>query len=476
MVCKKSLIGSVTSLLLCSAPTLASTDEIVWRRGWIAQSFEAEIGADLPQPTDQPIDKWLDTGDAMFSADYLFAHESKTTQIFNAGILRTGAIEFTLEGNYQLRSFIDRFVSFGQPECRMRVALDGATIIDQWGQFRDMGIGKEGRPVGTIVDKKDIPYAAKFRGTHAYQSVPFYIPKPGKYRFDIWTFCGDSSNKSAIFKLANTYGIRSWDVSKFGSPTFSKIKSEYADDRLLQDEMKLRRDRNPLKALILENHGINFDLALERIESGKVNRVTGAMIYHNAAYTPMKSIYRRSTQPKNNLVEVSDWLLTALRGNEKIVTRWYVDESPPFAQFIQDIDTHTPEQVVAERLLFIKESGKYGFEFQYSPKIESNKAFEKEESEHTTIRMYRVGAEATDGVVLVDRIFRGGNDIGESIFQWYELPKGEYVISITRDPQIIKRNRYGEAEDVDPWDNSNVLLSIKSPSAESFRYPIPMIK
>lgn len=454
--------------------TPSQYDDVKWERGWIAQSFRADFGSDMPQPSDQPIDRWLDDGYGMFSADYLLAHESKYTQLFKAGTLRSGSVKFNLEGNYVLRSFMDRFISFGQPDCRVRVALDGVTIVDQWGQFNDMGTGQDNRPIGAIVKweadsvwKNGFYNAQRYRATHGYQSVPFFIPEPGKYRFDIWTFCKDASEHAEIFKLANTYGVRGIKVGAFGGVTYPKVKTNFAGDMVLIDAIRRRNEMNELKTLILLNHGTTFDFTLERLETGQINRIVGDMIYHNAAYTPEKSFEMQTLKPKDQTALASDWLMTAYRDGLEPVKKRMATDTPQFADFIKSV-SFVPEKMLAQRILSLPETGKYGFEFQYNPAKEDNQSYERDASEHIQMRMYRLGSSDTGGIQILDRVFKGANDVGESVFHWFNLPAGDYVISTTQDPKMITRNRYGVADNVDPWFNSDIHLSIKMPSSESF--------
>src|SRR6056297_172855 len=65
----------------------ASEDAVKWEKGWIAQSFVTPIGEDMPRPGDRPLTTWLDTGNGLFSTDYLFAHSGDKNYIFNVGIL-----------------------------------------------------------------------------------------------------------------------------------------------------------------------------------------------------------------------------------------------------------------------------------------------------------------------------------------------------------------------------------------------------
>ena len=85
------LLSAAASLSLMVFPALAQENQenVEWQKGWVAQSFQAPIGVDMPRPGERPIDRWIDPGNGLFSTDYLFAHSGTNTYLYNAGILRT---------------------------------------------------------------------------------------------------------------------------------------------------------------------------------------------------------------------------------------------------------------------------------------------------------------------------------------------------------------------------------------------------
>ena len=106
-------------------------DDDSWVQGWIAESYFAPMGVMLHNPVGDPIDVWRDSGRSFYTTDFMYAFDKDRTYIYNAGTLRHGAIRIDKIGNYRLHGYIDRYYSFGQPNCSMKLAIDGTTIFDQ---------------------------------------------------------------------------------------------------------------------------------------------------------------------------------------------------------------------------------------------------------------------------------------------------------------------------------------------------------
>ena len=106
-------------------------DDGSWVQGWIAESYFAPIGVMMHNPVGDPIDTWRDSGRSFFTTDFMYAFDQDRIYVFNAGTLRHGAIRIDKIGNYRLHGYIDRYYSFGQPNCSMKLAIDGTTIFDQ---------------------------------------------------------------------------------------------------------------------------------------------------------------------------------------------------------------------------------------------------------------------------------------------------------------------------------------------------------
>lgn len=442
----------------------AAGEQVEWQKGWIAQSFDAPIGVDLPRPGERPIDRWIDPGNGLFSTDYLFAHSGTNTYLYNAGILRTGSLKVTKPGSYRINGFMDRYISFGAPQCRMRLALDGVTIIDNKETFKDFGGQKDGKPQGAAIAQNQRSTAGSYKESSGFTSPVFEITEPGMYRLDFWSVCRDIDNTNAIYKLANEQGLRTTGRSCGRGICTDRIKTFYDNDSLALAAARYREGVNPLKQAIAENHGTLFDFTLENMDSGRIARITGDSIYHNKAHAPANRLGITSVTT-DAMIPTSPWYFTAIRGDMKSTVVQGVNTFPQFGDMVEKFE-FLPTFMEARKRIRLGENGLYGFSFGYEPL--RDQSINEPKSEATDI--YLEGT-TPDGkrvrIKLMSDTMKGMFKVGELKFMYFNLPAGEYDFVFLRDVNKIERDRYGNIIS-DPMKNSNIAIRIKTPSSERF--------
>ena len=460
------LLSAAASLSLMVFPALAqeTSNTVEWQKGWVAQSFQAPIGVDMPRPGERPIDRWIDPGNGLFSTDYLFAHSGTNTYLYNAGILRTGSLKISKPGAYRIHGYMDRYISFGAPQCRMRLALDGVTIIDNKETFKDFGGQKEGRAQGAFIDQKDVARAGGYKESSGYTSPVFEISEPGLYRLDFWSVCRDIDNTNAIYKLANEEGMKTTGRSCGRGICYDRVKSFYDNDSLAIAAAQYRNSINPLKQAIAENHGTLFDFTLENMDSGRIARITGDSIYHNKYHAP-KNRLGITAVTLDAMIPSSPWYFTALRGEQKATVPQQGFGFPQFGDMVEKFE-FLPTFMEARKRIRLEEDGLYGFSFGYEPLKDTSVSTPK--SEPTDIYLEGTTAEGKRvRIKLLSDSLKGMFRVGEIRFMYFNLPAGEYDFVFLRDVNKIERDRYGKMIS-DPMENSNIAIRIKTPSSERF--------
>ena len=457
-----------------------------WQNGWIAQSYFAPIGTDLPEPNGYPVDRWVDQGDGLFSTDYLYAFAGERSYLYNAGTLRTASIYVDKPGNYRFELYTDRYWSPGQPRCDVRFAVDGSTIIDAQNTFTQID--------PAILKKGAIDIAQKYHEFAFTKSPVFEIIEPGFYRMDFYSYCRDVSDAASIYKLAFQYG--NVQAKSFASMSMiSKANLFYGGDTLVKDGVKLREDISVLKSAIAANHGTMFDLVIENVDSGRKARVTGDDIWHKDGSSPSKTILRPSMEPQSAIAE-GGWVFRGVRGKKAHVWVQESYEAPVWGQAFMNMP-FTPEYLEARKKLTFSESGVQGIAISYDPmgysaalghKMSNGGVFDvggkveraiqeesklKPKSEYTQMFIEK---KMPDGSIRRLKIFDGHLEgsmfIGEVKFVHVNLPAGDYELVVLRDPNAYaaQAGRYGDLTPQFVFKaDSNFSLRIKEPSAESYR-------
>lgn len=464
----RNLLFSAAAVLGMTSPVLGGGEGegVVWQRGWIAQSFALAVGTDAPKPTPLLLSTWHDSGAGLISTDYLFAYDGQRTFIFNAGILRTGAIRISQPGKYRMHVYIDRFLGHGQPECRARLAIDGTTVLDSAGAF----------------SKRELRELGADEAQHAITPV-FQVDEPGYYRLDFWSVCRDLNDKQAAYKLSNELGVFEEKRGIF-STKLVRQHPEYGDDSQLVAVQEHRRKTNPIKQVISENHGTVYDLVLENMITGEKGRITGETIYHDAAHTPSEKLEFQSVKPAGQgAFEASPWLFTGIRGD--MSARWTQDAgySPAFGSAAAAMPFH-PSQVEARKRLTIKEAGTFDIAIGYEPEMSAS-AFQtrtarvghggqqqlwRPKSEPIAIFLEkRIDGGRVRRLKLYEDVLVGSNHVGEVEFMKINLQEGEYDIVITRNGEgTTTRGRYGDIEHGNSFTNSQLSIRMKREDEPGF--------
>lgn len=447
-----------------------------WERGWIAQSYGVPIGADAPKPGDLLLNTWLDSGRGLFTTDYLFAFSSQRTYIFNAGILRSGAIRIDQPGTYRLHVFLDRFLGHGQPECRARIALDGATVIDSSAGFEQRDAS------GISSNNAAIMEARRFHESQQAASPVLQVTEPGYYRIDFWSFCRDLNDKQAAYNLSNELGNRVEKRGVFGTST-RRVQSFYSGDSQVLSMQNHRMQTNPIKQVIAENHSTMFDLVLENIETGEKGRINGQNIWHNKSFSPSDRLEYDSLPPQGQVSFTSSpWVFTGIRGE---LSGQYVQDagySPAFRTAASRMP-FVPGQIEARKRISISRAGTYDVALGYEPLMTSSafltsrgnigrggQVIVHPESEPVAIFIEK---KMDDGRHMRLKMFEGAlvgsNLVGEIRFMKINFEEGDYDIVITRDSgRSVVRNRYGDVDMSASFSNSQLSLRLKHEDDTSF--------
>ncbi|SDY84452.1 hypothetical protein [Citreimonas salinaria] len=444
-------------------------------RGWIAQSYAIKIGGDAPTPTDLLLNTWVDSGRGLITTDYLFAFDSDRSYIFNAGILRSGALRIQEPGAYRLHVYLDRFLGTGEPECRARVAIDGSTIIDSSAAFEM----HSGGGVSATQAAKD--QARNFHQSQRAESPVFRVSEPGYYRMDFWSVCRDLNDKQAAFNLTNELGNRIEKRGLFGTK-LQRLTTFYDGDGQITAVQKHRYETNPVKQVIAENHGTMFDLVLENVVTGERGRLSGDNIWHNRAHAPDERLEYQSLKPMDEGdFEASKWVFTGIRGDLSARYEQSSGYSPRFQTAAQQMP-FVPSQVEARKRLKIEQAGVYEMAIGYEPEMSAKdflagngygarggRAITREQSEPVALFMEK---HLEDGRVSRLKIFegtlKGTNFIGEIRFLNVALKAGEYDLVVTRNLSQIKRDRYGTVDVGAAIQNSQMSIRMKRQGAPGF--------
>lgn len=459
----KTLVLSTALLTGTVTHTIAQDNKEIWKNGWVAESYFAPVGGDLEGPNDYPVDRWLDQGNGLFSTDYLYAFDGSRTYLYNAGTLRSGSINIDKPGDYRLHLFTDRYWSAGQPVCDVKLALDGSTVIDASTEFTSIET--------KIPEKKMISAAQKFRESSTTISPVFEVSEPGYYRIDFWSYCRDTNDKDAIYKLSNQMGNMQTNQKFFFWNYESPLKIFYQDDPVVKDGVQLRFNISSLKSNIANSSGTVFDLALENIETGKKGRITEDSIWHLASATPEKDILRNTVLSSSELSR-GDWEFVGVRGDKSFIWTQEIGNLSWKQAFVNM--PFVPEFMEARKSISLKEDGIYGIAIGYDPKSVLNT---KEPSipvfEQTTVFIEK---KSSDGSVrrlkIFDDALQGTQSVGEVTFINVRLPAGDYDIIFLRDPSSYgaQTTRYGNlTKEAILSENSNLSIRIKEPSSNNYK-------
>lgn len=459
-------------------------DKSEWKNGWVAQSYLATLGTDLLEPEGRYIDRWLDRGNVLFSTDYLYAFEGERTYLFNAGILRTGAVYIDKPGNYRFNLYVDRYYSSGTPRCDVRFALDGTTIIDAQSQFETI------QP--KFLEKGEVLYAQAYKEFALTKSPVFEVVEPGFYRMDFWSFCRDIDDTMQVYKVSNELGNAKIEKSIFGS-FVSRVKLFYGGDNLTVEAVQSREKISPLKTLIADNHGTMFDIVLENVDSGRKGRVKGENIWHKREFSPENDILRPQMSPVNILAD-DKWVFRGVRGRNDFVYLQETHSDAVWAQAYQNMP-FVPEYMEARKKISLTESGVHTIALGFDPQAQQaqlganfaesyvagqkfnilslNLEPNKPVSEYSQIYLEKM---MSDGSIRRLKLFEGelygSRGVGELKFIDINLPEGDYEIVILRDTKAYEMavDRYGAmSTDVFFKSNSYVSFRIKQPSDDGFQ-------
>lgn len=467
------LLSAVAALGLAS-PGLADEGVGEWTRGWIAQSYAVKVGGDAPKPTDLLLNTWLDTGKGLFTTDYLFAFDSQRTFIFNAGILRSGALKIEQPGTYRLHIYSDRYLGSGTPECRARVALDGATVLDSTAKFTE-------RKSGSLA-ANEVTEARQFHEAQQGASPVLQVTEPGYYRIDFWSVCRDLNAKQAVYNLSNELGNRKEKAGMFGSKLW-RVESFYNGDAQVLEAQKHRMNTNSIKQIIAENHSTMFDLVLENLVTGEKGRINGQNIWHQSSHSPVERLEFQALSPSGEgSFTASPWVFTGIRGDLKAS---YVQESG-YSPAFRTAATRMPfvvNQLEARKRITISEAGKYDIALGYEPKMSASdfmtdkkrgprggQVMTNPESERLAIFIER---RLADGRVkrlkLYEGVLIGSNLVGELEFMRINFQEGDYDLAITKSAASIVRGRYGDIDIAKSFTNSQMSLRMKRIDEAGFR-------
>lgn len=488
-----------------------------WANGWIAQSYLAETVDDANVPNDSMLmDRWLDHNNGIWSTDHLFAFDSARSYLYSAAILRSAAIKIDKPGRYRLRLYTDRFDSKGQQACLRRVAIDGATVIDEDTPMRNLGARL----------MKGVSDANRYHESQLSASPVMDIQQAGMYRIDFYSFCRDVSNQMEIFKYAFQYGnLTAGSCGMSATRTLFDVcikrgVSFYGGNDLLRSENETRFGVSPLKTAISNNHGTVFQFALENMDSEKIRPLTRDDFWHLKTDTPPKNPFKKEMKaPKVVRLASETWRFWAYRDR---LTNNYSFEQPEGAipRWASAMAAVTPmiglpDYMVAERKIVIPEDGIWGIAVGYEPSdftMKDNNLYNSKEGKRVFIgfgvmaEIARFKKEAQKrpvseyidfaihkelpieqcaanniptnkngscsiNIPLVDGYMTGAMSIGQLKVNWINLPAGEYKLVQKRNLEDIQPyvdDRNGTVNATSIASNSGYSIFLKGPSDESF--------